>query len=60
LAPVLVGLGVTSLSMAPRAVAEVRLALSAYTLDDCRRLASLALGAADVAEARSLARTAAP
>ncbi|HEX7744634.1 MAG TPA: putative PEP-binding protein, partial [Micromonosporaceae bacterium] len=58
LAPVLVGLGVTSLSMAPRAIAEVRLALSAYTLDGCHRLASLALGAADAAEARSLVRAA--
>jgi phosphotransferase system enzyme I (PtsI) len=56
LAPVLVGLGVTSLSMAPRAVAEVRLALSACTLDDCRRLAELALGADDAAHARSLVR----
>jgi phosphotransferase system enzyme I (PtsI) len=56
LAPVLVGLGVTSLSMAPRAVAEVRLALSARTLDDCRRLAELALGADDAVHARALVR----
>jgi phosphotransferase system enzyme I (PtsI) len=56
LAPVLVGLGVTSLSMAPRAVAEVRLALSARTLDECRRLAELALGADDAAHARALVR----
>ncbi|HEX2772538.1 MAG TPA: phosphoenolpyruvate--protein phosphotransferase [Micromonosporaceae bacterium] len=59
LAPVLVGLGVTSLSMAPRAVAEVRLALSAHTVDDCRRAASLALDAADASEARALVRKAA-
>jgi phosphotransferase system enzyme I (PtsI) len=56
LAPVLVGLGVTSLSMAPRAVAEVRFALSGCTLEECRRLAALALGAADAAVARSLVR----
>jgi phosphoenolpyruvate-protein phosphotransferase (PTS system enzyme I) len=59
LAPVLVGLGVTSLSMAPRAVAEVRLALSSCTLDDCRRVASLAVDAADADEARALVRKAA-
>jgi phosphoenolpyruvate-protein phosphotransferase (PTS system enzyme I) len=58
LAPVLVGLGVTSLSMAPRAVPEVRLALSAYPLEDCRELAALALGAVDAGQARSLVRTA--
>jgi phosphoenolpyruvate-protein phosphotransferase (PTS system enzyme I) len=59
LGPVLVGLGVTSLSMAPRAIAEVRLALSAYTLEDCRRVASLAIDAADADQARALVRTAA-
>jgi phosphotransferase system enzyme I (PtsI) len=58
LAPVLVGLGVTSLSMAPRAVSEVRLALAECTLDDCRRLAQLALGADDPAQARSLVQAA--
>jgi phosphotransferase system enzyme I (PtsI) len=43
LAPVLVGLGVTSLSMSPRAIPAVRDALAARTLDDCRRLAADAL-----------------
>ena len=43
LAPVLVGLGVTSLSMSASAVADVRDALAAVTLADCRRLATLAL-----------------
>jgi phosphotransferase system enzyme I (PtsI) len=43
LAPVLVGLGVTSLSMSATAVADVREALAAVTLADCRRLAALAL-----------------
>lgn len=47
LAPVLVGLGVTSLSMAPRAVPAVREALAAHTLADCRRLATEALSAGD-------------
>ncbi len=49
IAPVLVGLGVTSLSMAPRAVPEVREALAAHTLADCRRLAAEALWAAGTA-----------
>ncbi|MGH3416168.1 MAG: phosphoenolpyruvate--protein phosphotransferase, partial [Actinocrinis sp.] len=43
LAPVLVGLGVTSLSMAPSAIAEVRAALAQVTLDECRELARVAL-----------------
>jgi phosphotransferase system enzyme I (PtsI) len=44
LAVVLAGLGVTSLSMAPSAIAEVRAALAEHTLADCRRLAAKALG----------------
>jgi phosphotransferase system enzyme I (PtsI) len=43
LAPVLVGLGVTSLSMAPSAIAEVRAALAQHTLEECRELARAAL-----------------
>ena len=43
LAPVLVGLGVTSLSMAPSAIPEVRAALAEYTMADCRSMASEAL-----------------
>jgi phosphotransferase system enzyme I (PtsI) len=43
LAPVLVGLGVTSLSMAPSAIAEVRAALARHTLAECRELARAAL-----------------
>lgn len=53
LAPVLVGLGVTSLSMAPGALPEVRAALAARTDADCARLADLALAAADAADARA-------
>jgi phosphotransferase system enzyme I (PtsI) len=43
LAPVLVGLGVTSLSMSASAVADVRDALAAVTLEECRELARGAL-----------------
>jgi phosphotransferase system enzyme I (PtsI) len=43
LAPVLVGLGVTSLSMAPTAVADVRLALSCRTLDECLLLSDFCM-----------------
>jgi phosphotransferase system enzyme I (PtsI) len=43
LAPVLVGLGVTSLSMAPSAIADVRAALARHTLEECRELARAAL-----------------
>jgi phosphotransferase system enzyme I (PtsI) len=56
LAPVLVGLGVTSLSMAPGAVAEVRLALSRYTRAECEDLAAVALAAADGRAARAAVR----
>jgi phosphotransferase system enzyme I (PtsI) len=44
LACVLVGLGVTSLSMAPAALACVREELALHTLDECRRMAEEALG----------------
>ncbi|WP_460801758.1 phosphoenolpyruvate--protein phosphotransferase [Microbacterium sp. GXF6406] len=53
LAVVLVGLGATSLSMAPAALADVRLALTERTLDEARRLAEIALAADDAAGARS-------
>jgi phosphotransferase system enzyme I (PtsI) len=43
LAPVLVGLGITSLSMSASAVADVRDALAAVTLAECRELAADAL-----------------
>ena len=43
LAPVLVGLGITSLSMAPSAVADVRDALAGVTLAQCRAMAADAL-----------------
>jgi phosphotransferase system enzyme I (PtsI) len=53
LACVLVGLGVTSLSMAAPALAEVRASLATRTLDECRRLAHLALATSSAAAARS-------
>ena len=53
LAPVLVGLGVTSLSMASSSVPDVRAALATRTLDECRALAATALAAADAVEARA-------
>jgi phosphoenolpyruvate-protein phosphotransferase (PTS system enzyme I) len=59
LAVVLVGLGATSLSMAPSALADVRAILLQYTLDDARRIAEAALAAPDAASARDAARTAA-
>jgi phosphotransferase system enzyme I (PtsI) len=43
LAPVLVGLGVTSLSMSASAIADVRDALAAVTLAECREMAGRAL-----------------
>jgi phosphotransferase system enzyme I (PtsI) len=59
LALVLVGLGVTSLSMAASAIADVRRLLAGHTLAECRALAELALSSPDAASARSAARSAA-
>ncbi|MFC6094214.1 phosphoenolpyruvate--protein phosphotransferase [Saccharothrix lopnurensis] len=55
LAPVLVGLGVTSLSMSVPAVPAVRAALRERTLDDCTELAERVRRAPDPATARSYA-----
>jgi phosphotransferase system enzyme I (PtsI) len=55
LAQVLVGLGVTSLSMAPRAIPAVREAIAARTLEECRNLAAQVLAAPDSASARARA-----
>ncbi|WP_336646748.1 phosphoenolpyruvate--protein phosphotransferase [Microbacterium sp. USHLN186] len=59
LAVVLVGLGATSLSMAPAALADVRRSLAQHTVDDARRIALAALQADDAAGARAAAQTAA-
>ncbi|MFE1645686.1 phosphoenolpyruvate--protein phosphotransferase [Microbacterium sp. P01] len=58
LAVVLVGLGATSLSMAPTAIADVRASLLEHTTQDARRIAEAALGANDATSARDAARVA--
>jgi phosphotransferase system enzyme I (PtsI) len=47
---VLTGLGISSLSMAPRSIPAVREVLAAHTLEECRQIAKAAL-AADTPEA---------
>ena len=59
LALVLVGLGVSSLSMAPSKVPVVRLALSLHTLAECRELAAAARGARTAVDALTAVREAA-
>jgi phosphotransferase system enzyme I (PtsI) len=58
LAPVLVGLGVRSLSMTPRALADVAAVLARVDLDTCRELAALALAQEDPIAARGAVRDA--
>ncbi|WP_277207512.1 phosphoenolpyruvate--protein phosphotransferase [Isoptericola croceus] len=58
LAPVLVGLGVRSLSMTPRALADVAAVLAHVTLDECRDLARVALAERDPVAARNAVRDA--
>jgi phosphotransferase system enzyme I (PtsI) len=60
LACVLVGLGVTSLSMSAGALPMVRAALAAHTLDQCQQAAAAALAATSAAEARAAARATLP
>ncbi|MGH3706216.1 MAG: putative PEP-binding protein, partial [Agromyces sp.] len=55
LAVVLVGLGATSLSMSPSALADVRASLARYSLSDANALARAALAAEGAAEARAAA-----
>jgi phosphotransferase system enzyme I (PtsI) len=55
LAPVFAGLGITSLSMAARAVAPVRWALARRTLAECEHAAKAALSSATAASARAAA-----
>ncbi|KRC60778.1 phosphoenolpyruvate-protein phosphotransferase [Agromyces sp. Root81] len=59
LAVVLVGLGATSLSMSPSALADVRASLSRYRLSDAKELARAAMASEGAAEARAAAETAA-
>jgi phosphotransferase system enzyme I (PtsI) len=53
LAVVLVGLGATSLSMSPAALADVRAELSRFTLEQTKEFAELALSANSAVEARA-------
>lgn len=59
LAVVLVGLGATSLSMAPTALADVRATLREHTLEGAREIAQAALAADSAASARTAAQEAA-
>ncbi|ALJ19350.1 phosphoenolpyruvate--protein phosphotransferase [Microbacterium sp. No. 7] len=59
LAVVLVGLGATTLSMAPTALADVRASLLQHTREDAERIAAAALAGADAASARAAAQDAA-
>ena len=60
LAMVLVGLGVTSLSMSSRAIAEVGELLRTVTYDDCKRLAQVALDAGEAQAAKAAVRAELP
>jgi phosphotransferase system enzyme I (PtsI) len=55
---VLVGLGATTLSMSPAAIADVRLSIRQYTLDQAKQLAEIALAADGAAEARDAVQAA--
>ena len=57
LAVVLVGLGATSLSMSPSALADVRASLARYGLDDARAIAEAALAAEGAVEAKQAAQS---
>ncbi|MEP6480339.1 MAG: phosphoenolpyruvate--protein phosphotransferase [Rhodoglobus sp.] len=59
LAVVLVGLGATSLSMSPAALADVRAELTRFTLAQAKEFAELALSANSAVEARHAVLTAA-
>jgi phosphoenolpyruvate-protein phosphotransferase len=60
LACVLAGLGVTSLSMTPAALPDVRAALAAHTFERCRAAAEAARAAVTAADARAAARALLP
>lgn len=56
LACVLVGLGVSSLSMAPGLLATARVVLGSHSFERCVQMAAAARSAADGASARAAAR----
>lgn len=60
LALVLVGLGVTSLSMSARSLADVSSALGAVDMARCEQVARAALAASSAAEARARVRELVP
>ena len=60
LAVVLVGLGVSSLSMAAGSIAAVRAQVGSVTLEECRRLSRLALAAGTAEAARGVVVSALP
>ena len=60
LAPVLVGLGATSLSMSARSLSDVGAVLKTVTLQQCRDLGVLAVEAADADSGRVAVRAALP
>lgn len=60
LATVLVGLGVSSLSMTPRALPDVAAALASVTYEQCQEVAMLALTAETAADARASVRAKLP
>jgi phosphoenolpyruvate-protein phosphotransferase (PTS system enzyme I) len=60
LAMVLVGLGVTSLSMSSRALADVGELLRTVSYDDCKRLAQVALDAGEAQAAKAAVRAELP
>lgn len=60
LASVLVGLGVSSLSMTARAIPDVAALLGTVTVAECREVAQLALAAESAADARAAVRAALP
>ncbi|MEP6761722.1 MAG: hypothetical protein ABJA93_10215 [Sporichthyaceae bacterium] len=53
LAPVLVGMGITNLSMSAAAVPAVRVASGRLAFEECENLARIALDAVDAASARA-------
>jgi phosphotransferase system enzyme I (PtsI) len=60
LAVVLVGLGVTSLSMSSRAIAEVGELLRTVSYEECKRLAQIALDAGEAQAAKAAVRAELP
>jgi phosphocarrier protein FPr/phosphocarrier protein len=53
--PILLGLGVTELSVAPAAVPAIKATVRTLRLDDCRKLAERACAASSAAEVRAIA-----